>query len=263
MTCCAALPTARLERLLAEHVDTLSYRLDAWQTGLFDQRLRALRTGTATAAAAAGLFLGAVGYLRECPPRKDRRSKVEETAILPPELREGRGNLFVTPKGGGYVHTPSLNHATAAAMLRNGYLTHATPNEPGSARGQSLVAPGAARQATDRRHPQRSAHRSAARHPVRARAARWTTKPIGAVMLNDLKPAFRKAFPIRRTRIPRPATLAPHPRSCRTIPSSTASTSPIRPTTFPAACQNFRPFRRQQIDALRAERLAVKDAWRS
>ena len=38
------LPTARLERLLAEHVDTLSYRLDAWQTGLFDQRLLALRT---------------------------------------------------------------------------------------------------------------------------------------------------------------------------------------------------------------------------
>ena len=29
------LPTARLERLIAEHIDLCSYRLDAWQTGLF------------------------------------------------------------------------------------------------------------------------------------------------------------------------------------------------------------------------------------
>ena len=39
-------------------------------------------------------------------------------------------NLFATPKGGGYVHAPSLNHATAAAILRNGYLTHATADAP-------------------------------------------------------------------------------------------------------------------------------------
>jgi len=31
----ADLPTARLERLLAEHIDVVSSRLDAWQTGQF------------------------------------------------------------------------------------------------------------------------------------------------------------------------------------------------------------------------------------
>ena len=37
------LPTARLERLLAEHIDLCSYRLDAWQTALFAERLEQLR----------------------------------------------------------------------------------------------------------------------------------------------------------------------------------------------------------------------------
>src|SRR5438309_1557016 len=34
LTTLAKLPTARLERLLAEHVDSVNYRLDSWQTAL-------------------------------------------------------------------------------------------------------------------------------------------------------------------------------------------------------------------------------------
>jgi hypothetical protein len=40
----AGLPTARLERLLAEHVDTASYRIDAWRTGLLGWALDLLRS---------------------------------------------------------------------------------------------------------------------------------------------------------------------------------------------------------------------------
>jgi hypothetical protein len=39
----ATLPTARLERLFAEHCDLTSYRLDAWLTGYVYQRLLAWR----------------------------------------------------------------------------------------------------------------------------------------------------------------------------------------------------------------------------
>ncbi|WP_315820305.1 hypothetical protein [Paraflavitalea speifideaquila] len=37
------LPTARLERCFTEHLDTCTYRLDAWQTALFNTRLRKQR----------------------------------------------------------------------------------------------------------------------------------------------------------------------------------------------------------------------------
>ncbi|MBK9014426.1 MAG: hypothetical protein IPM82_10235 [Saprospiraceae bacterium] len=39
----ANLPTARLERLFAEHVDLCSYRMDAWITGIFQDRLNTQR----------------------------------------------------------------------------------------------------------------------------------------------------------------------------------------------------------------------------
>ena len=58
----ATLPTARLERLFAEHIDTASYRLDAWKTGLIDLGLQrparaaapSRRTSTAVAAGGDG-----------------------------------------------------------------------------------------------------------------------------------------------------------------------------------------------------------------
>src|SRR6185295_15490052 len=56
----AGLPTARLERLFAEHVDLTSHRLDAWVTGLFDRRLRSLR---ASEGRARGVYIGAYGYV--------------------------------------------------------------------------------------------------------------------------------------------------------------------------------------------------------
>lgn len=93
----APLPTARLERLFAEHIDLCSYRLDAWRLGVVAQRLESLRSEQST-----GVYLGAYGWLEGLRPRQ-------------------------TTEIGGFIHTPSLNHAAAAAILRSAYNTHHDP----------------------------------------------------------------------------------------------------------------------------------------
>jgi hypothetical protein len=90
----APLPTARLERLFAEHIDLCSYRLDAWRLGVVAQRLESLRADQPT-----GVYLGAYGWLEGIRPRQ-------------------------TSDVGGFIHAPSLNHASAAAILRSAYDTH-------------------------------------------------------------------------------------------------------------------------------------------
>ena len=59
--------TARLERAFAEHIDTLSYRLDSWETALFDRRLRGQRQ-LSSEQRARGVFLGSYGYLENVRP---------------------------------------------------------------------------------------------------------------------------------------------------------------------------------------------------
>ena len=90
----APLPTARLERLLVEHLDLCSYRLDAWQLGLVANRLDRLRTSSRN-----GIHVGAYGWLEDLRPRSAAAS-------------------------GGYVHAPSPAHAVTAAILRAGYVAH-------------------------------------------------------------------------------------------------------------------------------------------
>ncbi len=146
-------PTARLERLFAEHLDLCSYRIDAWLIGLVYQRLlghrllnnRAIRmrptrcTPTATTrrrcattstcarstAASPGLYLGAYGIvegLEADPPAVP----VEDLA---PELTpKNRGVVTRDADNVGFIHAPSLNHAVTAAILRSGSVS-----EPGTA----------------------------------------------------------------------------------------------------------------------------------
>ena len=59
------LPTARLERLFAEHLDLCSYRLDAWFNALALERLSRQRRAGATAQ---GVYLGAFGLLENVKP---------------------------------------------------------------------------------------------------------------------------------------------------------------------------------------------------
>jgi hypothetical protein len=140
----AALPlladaaTARLERCLVEHLDCCNYRLDAWQTGLFAQRLAAHRGSGAQRQR--GIYLGAFGWVESLKPA---RKVFLSSETLPPSLRPEDAHpileedeVLASPasrqgelRQGGFTHAPSINHASAAALLRNAYLSHAKPEQ--------------------------------------------------------------------------------------------------------------------------------------
>jgi hypothetical protein len=107
----ADVPTARLERAFAEHVDCCGYRFDAWRLGLVSFQLDAMRSPAGGGrgrggGARQGLHLGAYGWLEDIRPKSR------------------------TAPGGGYVHAPSLDHAATAAILRAGHLANRTAENP-------------------------------------------------------------------------------------------------------------------------------------
>lgn len=130
----AELPTARLERCFTEHIDTCSYRLDAWQSAFFKKRLESQRNIAPGASATGdqnrrmGLYLGAFGWVEEVRPSLKRKVTAREQ--VPGDPATDLGPLFEYADNGGFVHTPSLNHAVAAAVLRSGYLNHASSAQP-------------------------------------------------------------------------------------------------------------------------------------
>lgn len=120
------LTTAALERLTAEHIDLCSYRLDAWQGGLFSrrlERLNVLREDPKGGASKRGVHLGAYGWLENLRPAPP--AAIISPKEIPEDLREDGVDVIEQPNNGGYIHGPSINHAVAAAVLRNAYLTHA------------------------------------------------------------------------------------------------------------------------------------------
>lgn len=133
----SGLPTARLERLLAEHLDCCSHRADAWIGSLVTRRLldmRGVHASDSTTPAVKprkGIHLGAFGYLEEVRPEghameKAELTKRQEAVFARPKdapLLHDRGN-------GGFVHAPSLDHGAAAAILRSGYLANAASAHP-------------------------------------------------------------------------------------------------------------------------------------
>ena len=88
----------RVQRLLLEALDTLSHRIDAWVTSLPAARLLNLRIRRQE-----GVRVGAYGWLTD--------------------VQHSHGG----PESDGYVITPSLHHATTAAVLRSGFLAHSDP----------------------------------------------------------------------------------------------------------------------------------------
>jgi hypothetical protein len=121
----AGIPTARLERLLAEHIDLCSYRLDAWISALYAQRLEQMRG----AQQSPGLYLGAYGWVEHLAPNWNLRTPVSIDE-LPASLRGAvRGPVFQSSDNGGFVHAPSLPQAVSAAVLRNAYLAHSSPEQ--------------------------------------------------------------------------------------------------------------------------------------
>ncbi len=117
------LSTASLQRLLAQHVDLCTYRLDAWQTGLFERRLEQQR-----AEHAKGLYVGAYGWIENLCPRAPQ--ELDQTSV-PEQLRPPAGETVTKfENNAGLVHTPSLNQAVAAGLLLAGYHNHATEQDP-------------------------------------------------------------------------------------------------------------------------------------
>ena len=102
-----AQPTAELERLFTETLDTCSHRLDAWITSLPAKRLGEMR-----ATAGIGAHIGAYGWVEELRPAPGEIRHLDDGR----EVRVPAGN-------GGHIVAPSMDHASAAAILRNGYLT--------------------------------------------------------------------------------------------------------------------------------------------
>jgi hypothetical protein len=95
----APLTVGELDTAFRLTLDTFSYRIDAWATGLASKRLEAVRQGRAQAGQALGLHIGAYGFVEDL--KRD-----------------------TTPDSLGYTHAPSLTQAAAAAMLRSGFLAN-------------------------------------------------------------------------------------------------------------------------------------------
>ncbi|WP_028926214.1 hypothetical protein [Pseudonocardia acaciae] len=127
----AELPTARLERVVAEHLDCATYRLDAWLLGLANERIAELRYGTSgTATPKRGVHVGAYGWLEDVRPGGRPLTEM----ALPAALAEVHGGTTVPhdTTNGGYIHAPSPSHARTAAVLRAGYVANRSATDPGS-----------------------------------------------------------------------------------------------------------------------------------
>ena len=113
------LPVDALGRHLSGTLDLFAYRLDAWITSLATRRLDELRKATPR-----GLALGGFGWVRDLAP-----SPRTPVPAAPPG--EDGAPLFAAREPGGFVHAPSMAQASAAAVLRSGYLSHAAADDAG------------------------------------------------------------------------------------------------------------------------------------
>ncbi|KIF04848.1 hypothetical protein PL81_16400, partial [Streptomyces sp. RSD-27] len=123
----AEVSTARLDRLLAEHLDLATHRLDAWRLGLAGERLAEMRYGPGGgdapgATARRGIHLGCYGWLYDVRPRTVPLAG----HTVAPELVGifGTDPVSRDPDNGGYLHAPSPAQARTAAVLRAGYLAN-------------------------------------------------------------------------------------------------------------------------------------------
>ena len=116
-------PTARLARLFAEHLDCCSYRLDAWFTGLVNYKLQEQRAISVEGEnQSKGIYLGAYGWLLDVKPENKILENVELNDELAAIFKPDDGSTLKTDSTNlGYIHAPSLNQAATAAILRNAF----------------------------------------------------------------------------------------------------------------------------------------------
>lgn len=120
--------TARLERAFVEHVDCCTHRLDAWMLGLVHYQLALMRNlgDDQETEARRGIHVGAYVWLDEVRPQPRTLTPVQLPDDLVEDFDPDAGvPLLADSSNQGYVHAPSLDHAVAAAVLRNGYTVNA------------------------------------------------------------------------------------------------------------------------------------------
>ena len=248
--------TASLERTMTEHFDTLSYRLDAWQTSIFDLRLRENRniiSVNADAGRDKGIFIGAYGYLENVKPSVNKRTLISEQ-ILPQELRENTNNLYTESNNGGYVHAPSLNHATAAAILRSGYLTHANSTD------SDILSVNLSSERVRRAKYLVDGIRNGQTLEVllgyqfERGLHDWSTRPVNPVILNQLIPIFRQAFPIKKTKVPQEGKVTGPEEVVDDFSVVNGLALSQVTSGFPFGISTFPPLSSEQINAITTEK---------
>ncbi|SKB39550.1 hypothetical protein SAMN05660776_0938 [Salegentibacter holothuriorum] len=125
-------PTARLERLLTEHIDLCTYRLDAWKNAFTNYELAAMRFEQGTeneVSAKPGIYLGSYGWLEDVRPKnkKLKPKNLEDEELAKHFNRNDEPQLKTDDQNGGFILAPSLNHAVTAAILRNAYMSDDNP----------------------------------------------------------------------------------------------------------------------------------------
>jgi hypothetical protein len=133
----ASLPTAELDRLLSETLDACSHRLDVWLTGVANAILQRTRV-----AKPAALHAGGYGFVENVrpavPPAAVAGTELAQISQLD-ALRAPRlpaGAVLAPPQqpapdNGGFIYASSYAQASAAAVLRAGYMSHlGTSSEP-------------------------------------------------------------------------------------------------------------------------------------
>lgn len=101
------LPTAELERLFTETLDTCSYRVDAWVTAMANRYLQQSRSENPQ-----GCYFGAFGWVENLH-RKSSQERVEV---------EGEEDVYASSNNQGFIFSPSMQHANTSAVLRNAFL---------------------------------------------------------------------------------------------------------------------------------------------
>jgi hypothetical protein len=115
------LDSETLQYLMQGTLDLSTHRLDAWITSFANKRLSTFSTS-----AGKGVYVGAYGWVENLRPAP------APVAVTPLPAGEP-GPLFAYPGDSGFIHAPSLTHATAAALLRNAHLGASgapTPDSP-------------------------------------------------------------------------------------------------------------------------------------
>lgn len=107
-----SLDSENLQYLMQSTLDTSAHRLDAWITSFATKRLTAMsREGTS------GVCVGCYGWVENLKPAPVLQPLPAVSAASGDEAP-----LYPMPKDSGFIHAPSLTHASAAALLRNAHL---------------------------------------------------------------------------------------------------------------------------------------------